>query len=654
MRNSKTLSGAIAAGLLLLATTPVAAQVVVQSTFQVSPVRAFTIDVVGRPDGTMVFVFAESYPGNRMLARSFSPSGVFLGETLVAAATLADGTVAAVDARGEIAVGWRDAVKVDATHYLPVIHTVRLDATGHPVGKERQVNVDGVFANPPSIANLGAVSLLAWQQPEDDFGFFTRRYSSHGAPLGNAALVEAGGGQSDLIARRNGGYLVVYRVFGVPTTPVAMRAYTGSGVLQGSGVMTEGFDFSDAALADDESMAAAVGLRTADPNLPPNDVMLRRFTLAGTPLGTDILVQSSATGASRPEVVFDRFGNLLVVWGEDGGVWARVLDPSGVPIGASVQVSTTPVSQFGRDGIRTTRLANGNFASAWSDGIHTFANVITLCQPGSAMCGDGVHAITCEACDQGAANSDTDPDACRTDCRRAGCGDGVTDTGEDCDDGHTTSCDGCSATCALEAGSMCGDGVVSPGCEGCDDANAVAGDGCATDCTIERIRGGGTVTTDCYAEWRVDNAANEPLTTKRGGMNPQQRCVDDDPRCDFDGGVPGSCTFRVAVCANDTDIPSCEPGERLLSWAVTKPTATQAASRPALAAARAAFAGVASEIVGPGVNDLCSSDALVPVPLRGGPGAYRSGKLTLGGRAELYDHHVDTDKLKLTCLPATP
>jgi hypothetical protein len=38
-----------------------------------------------------------------------------------------------------------------------------------------------------------------------------------------------------------------------------------------------------------------------------------------------------------------------------------------------------------------------------------------------------------EECDDGAANSDTQPDACRTSCRLPFCGDLVVDTGEDCD-----------------------------------------------------------------------------------------------------------------------------------------------------------------------------------------------------------------------------
>lgn len=52
-----------------------------------------------------------------------------------------------------------------------------------------------------------------------------------------------------------------------------------------------------------------------------------------------------------------------------------------------------------------------------------------------------------EECDDGGANSDTAPDACRTDCRLPSCGDGVTDTGEDCDDGNFVDGDGCDPDC---------------------------------------------------------------------------------------------------------------------------------------------------------------------------------------------------------------
>lgn len=48
------------------------------------------------------------------------------------------------------------------------------------------------------------------------------------------------------------------------------------------------------------------------------------------------------------------------------------------------------------------------------------------------VCGDGI-LDPGESCDDGSANSDSLPDACRTDCRTAYCGDSVLDSGEECD-----------------------------------------------------------------------------------------------------------------------------------------------------------------------------------------------------------------------------
>lgn len=68
-------------------------------------------------------------------------------------------------------------------------------------------------------------------------------------------------------------------------------------------------------------------------------------------------------------------------------------------------------------------------------------------------CGDGVLDAD-ETCDDGDANSDIDPDACRSDCLPARCGDTVVDEGETCDDGGLWGGDGCSVECAAEDGQL--------------------------------------------------------------------------------------------------------------------------------------------------------------------------------------------------------
>jgi hypothetical protein len=93
-------------------------------------------------------------------------------------------------------------------------------------------------------------------------------------------------------------------------------------------------------------------------------------------------------------------------------------------------------------------------------------------------CGNGMPDAG-EQCDNGSANSDTLPDACRTSCLTAKCGDGVVDTGEQCD--STMSATPCTPSCTLP---VCGDGMVATG-EECDNGAANSNttpDACRTTC----------------------------------------------------------------------------------------------------------------------------------------------------------------------------
>jgi len=170
-----------------------------------------------------------------------------------------------------------------------------------------------------------------------------------------------------------------------------------------------------------------------------------------------------------------------------------------------------------------------------------------------ASCGNGIVEGT-EHCDNGENNSDTEPNACRSNCVPAACGDGVADTGEGCDgddlggqicedlgfDGGSLACtlnctlymSGCTicgdediegeeecdstnlggATCGsetnLQQGNLsctnectfnttdcheCGNGSVE-GPEGCDDGNTDGCDACSPTCQLE-VCGNGTL--DC-------------------------------------------------------------------------------------------------------------------------------------------------------------
>jgi cysteine-rich repeat protein len=96
-----------------------------------------------------------------------------------------------------------------------------------------------------------------------------------------------------------------------------------------------------------------------------------------------------------------------------------------------------------------------------------------------ANCGNG-DVESPEQCDDG---NTMNCDGCSAQCKTetSVCGNGTLDCHEDCDDGNTTSGDGCSATCKIE---ICGNSIVE-GSEQCDDGNTTSGDGCSSTCQNE-------------------------------------------------------------------------------------------------------------------------------------------------------------------------
>lgn len=97
--------------------------------------------------------------------------------------------------------------------------------------------------------------------------------------------------------------------------------------------------------------------------------------------------------------------------------------------------------------------------------------------PPEPICGNGALEAN-EMCDDG---NSTSGDGCSATCTTEVCGNATVDAQEQCDDGNTVSGDGCSATCTAE---ICGNGVLDAE-EACDDGNTINNDGCSVLCTLE-------------------------------------------------------------------------------------------------------------------------------------------------------------------------
>lgn len=164
--------------------------------------------------------------------------------------------------------------------------------------------------------------------------------------------------------------------------------------------------------------------------------------------------------------------------------------------------------------------------------------------PGVAVCGDMVIENE-EECDNGVANSDVTPDACREDCTLPSCGDGVTDPGfsEECDDANASNADSCHNDCLLP---VCGDGIIDSG-ESCDNGASNSNsspDACREDCTPASC--GDTVVDS--GEQCDDGNANDSDSCRNncelpncgdGITDPGEQC--DDANADNTDGCLDSC-----------------------------------------------------------------------------------------------------------------
>ena len=147
------------------------------------------------------------------------------------------------------------------------------------------------------------------------------------------------------------------------------------------------------------------------------------------------------------------------------------------------------------------------------------------------------------------------------------------------------------------------------------------------------VPGGGPARTDCYTEFDVRGAN---VTSSRVA-----ECTDGDPNCDADGTPNDSCTFQVALCANQTNIAECTPP--FPPTGLTRIGTRGPAKRLGLATP-------------PTDDSACGAflDVEVPVKVRRNGAVKRPGQRTLAAFAVSPNKPKrDNDSVRLVCLPNT-
>jgi alpha-tubulin suppressor-like RCC1 family protein len=196
------------------------------------------------------------------------------------------------------------------------------------------------------------------------------------------------------------------------------------------------------------------------------------------------------------------------------------------------------------------------------------------------VCGNGAVELG-EECDEGSANSDVAPGACRTTCRNAHCGDGVIDAGETCDGSalEVSTCEGlgqgytggvlrCGSDCNLDTSrcATCGNAEREEG-EQCDGADV----GAATCAGLVGLQQGVVLcTTGCIYD------TGECHTCGNATVEGAEACEGEDVggatceqlgylwgalRCD-----PDACRFDTTGCHSECGNGVVEPGEECDGW----------------------------------------------------------------------------------------
>ncbi len=617
----------------------------------------YTVDVSVGTDGSIVFIWEESSPyggdpRSRAVTHWFSPEGVALTPVRIAdTENFVFRPLIAADPRGGHIAAWNRRDDESSRFLMRRLNAAGAAAPGRPDVQVEASNKRVQWGK--ALASLPAGSVFTWA--EDSF-LLGRRFAHLGLPLEPpfviAELSDFHAGTA-VEALPDGGFVVLWgRPFEKPRSFV--RIYGAAGEPR-SDAISLGSPLYTRLAVSPEGVIAAIGQSEIGESL------IQRLDLTGALIGVPLVVENNPFLYPRADLDFDHFGNLIAVWSADGGPWASAFDRDGVPLGPPLLLDPASAGALEPRVARMREDAHGGsgFVIAWTRGALSeglSAAIVSLGNLPPSSCGNGVPEAHAEQCDDGAANSDTAPGGCRTNCLSAACGDGIVDPGEECDDSNRASCDGCSVACLVEPlGTICGDGLTARVCgEQCDDGNRIPGDGCSGDCINERVPGGGSKRSDCLIGWVVDNPVNAPYRDKRGALNREQVCVDNDPLCDHDGGVVGSCTFRVGACANHSGGADCAAGAPA-TWELRNPSRRKASRSPGLAAFRSQLVASAKPLLTSGTPEVCSELFELPVELRGVSGSYREGRLSLSMRSIEAGEggRRDSDRLKLVCLPGS-
>ena len=437
------------------------------------------------------------------------------------------------------------------------------------VQPDGKIVVAGEVTDPSGAPALGVIRLLSDGQPDPTFG-------------GTGGVVTGGGlaGGRSIALQPDGGIVVAGKV-GTPVPRFALVRYLGGGTIDPSfgtgGIASTVFDatkeseFTAVLRQPDGSLLAAGPAVLRDNGIPPL-FGLTRWSATGTldptfggGLVTAFSVYPQWTSLARQNdgkiVVqsgwdvfrFDAGGTPDLQFGVNGSepIWfatpgrdvtSLALQPGRILVAGGGNVPAVNVFYLSRiqpNGLADPTMLFEFYELGATDEIAYAA----------AMQADGRFLIL-------GGRSDRSFALVRVDA--SGCGDGLPDAGEQCDDGNFASGDGCDVNCTLTA---CGNGIITAG-ETCDDGNTNDADCCSATC---QPRPAGTPCADDDYQCTIDTC------TSYGTCDHVfQNGASCDDGCAATSGDVCQYTFAGPLCAG---IPF-PPPPSCIGATTTTPTST--------------------------------------------------------------------------------
>jgi hypothetical protein len=264
---------------------------------------------------------------------------------------------------------FEDGGYVVAWEYYDRIYASRYNQSGSPQGGEIMV-YDGNSSHSPSVAADSSNNfIVAWEESGD---IYARRYNSSGVAQGNEFQVDQGAGgdrqtDPDIATDSTNKFIVTWvdenNGSGSGEHIFARRYDSAGNPLGGQFSVDSGSNISvtaqPPAIAVDSNDNFIIAWSFSDRTL-----FLRRFSSAGGPLGTQVLVHDWTSIEAHVDIAVAGNDSFMITW-NSYYVYARLFDASGHALGERITVGITGSSAAGKPSIASFR--GNSFVVGWHE-----------------------------------------------------------------------------------------------------------------------------------------------------------------------------------------------------------------------------------------------------------------------------------------------